>query len=209
LATRDSRADRTGLNPTYIATYIGLTFNSTYLNLIKTGQLKMKKNIIASISICTSIAAVLIVGAPARADSNLGTAQNTIGPSVAFGSGQSVFGVDSKFGINDNVSLRPFVYFPTGGTNYGTAITYDIKLLNATPNRRGRLIFSDNPLTPFVGASVDVNTVGGKNITTPSFVGGADLALNESIQLKGQIVVPFNTDRGQATTFTVGAGLRF
>ncbi len=168
----------------------------------------MNKNIIAFIAICTSIAAVAI-GAPARADSYLGTAQNTIGPSVAFGSGQSVFGIDSKFGINDNVSLRPFIYFPSGGTDYGTAITYDIKLVNATPTRRGRLKFSDSPLTPFVGASVDVNTVGGKNITTPSFVGGADLALNESVQLKGQVVVPLNTDRGQATTVTVGAGLRF
>jgi hypothetical protein len=168
----------------------------------------MNKNIIAFITICTSIAAVSI-GAPARADSNLGTAQNTIGPSVGFGSGQTVFGADSKFAINDNVSLRPFVYFPSGGTDYGTAITYDIKLINASPNRRGRLIFSDNPLTPFVGASVDVNTVGGKNITTPNFVAGADLALNESVQLKGQVVVPLNTDRGQATTVTVGAGLRF
>jgi hypothetical protein len=169
----------------------------------------MKKNIIAFISICTSIAAGSIVCAPARADSNLGTSQNTIGASVAFANGQSVFGADSKFGINDNVSLRPFIYFPSGGTDYGTAITYDIKLVNATPTRRGRLRFYDSPLTPFVGASVDVNTVGGKNITTPSLVGGADLALNENVQLKGQVVVPLNTDRGQATTVTVGAGLRF
>ncbi len=156
----------------------------------------MNKNIIALGMLCTS-ASTIAAAAPARAE--LGLGQNSIGPSVAFGGGQSVFGIDSKFGISDNFSLRPFVYFPTVGTQYGAALTYDFNSVR----------YVRSPITPFVGASVAVDTFGGSNITTTSLVGGADLALNESVQLKGQVVVPLNTDQGQITTVTLGAGFRF
>jgi hypothetical protein len=155
----------------------------------------MKKLIIASIALISSITSI---GTSLPASAQV-VGQSSIGPSVLFGNGQTAVGIDSKFSLSDNFSLRPFVYFPNGGTDFGTALTYDINLRN-----------TDNTLqiTPFVGGSVDVNT-GGNSVTTVSLVGGADLDLSESIRLKGSLIVPLSTDRGQGTGIAVGAGFRF
>jgi opacity protein-like surface antigen len=157
----------------------------------------MRKHIIGLAKICASVAA-LAMCAPAQAQTVPNN--NTIGPSVQFGGGQSNFGIDSKFGISDNLSLRPFIYFPSGGTDFGTALTYDFHLAS-----------NDNSLkiTPFIGGAVDVNNTNGNGITTPSLVGGADFDLTDTIRLKAGVVVPLNTDSGQSTAVTLGAGIRF
>ena len=156
----------------------------------------MKKHIIALALLCSSLA-TFGMSKPASAQPS----QMSIGPSVEFGNGQTVFGVDSKFGISNNLSLRPFVYFPSGGTKYGTALTYDLTLSNNANTLQ---------LTPFVGGSVDFNA-GNNNNNTTSFglVGGVDLDLTDSLRLKGAITVPLNNGQDRDTTFTVGAGLRF
>jgi opacity protein-like surface antigen len=161
----------------------------------KNEKFTMKKHIIALALLCSSIA-TLGMSKPASAQFS----QNSIGPSVGFGAGQTVFGIDSKFGLSNNLSLRPFVYFPSGGTNFGTALTYDLNLNNNPDTLQ---------LTPFVGASVDFNTTNGNSITSYGLVGGVDLDLTDSIRLKGAIIIPFNNDRGQSNTVTVGAGFRF
>jgi hypothetical protein len=155
----------------------------------------MIKNILATLIIlCTSIA-TLSISKPANAQFS----QNSIGPSLAIGSGQTAIGIDSKFGVSDNISVRPFLYFPNGGISFGSALTYDFNLRN---NSQQVLI------TPFVGGSIDVNTGNGNGVTTVGLVGGADFDLNDSIRLKGAIVIPLTNERGQGTTFTVGAGFR-
>ncbi|NJR32916.1 MAG: hypothetical protein HC778_09095 [Chamaesiphon sp. CSU_1_12] len=126
--------------------------------------------------------------------------QSSIGPSVLFGNGQTAIGVDSKFSLSDNISLRPFIYFPSNGTDFGTALTYDIPLRNND---------SSLVITPFVGGSVDYNSSNGNNVTTVSLVGGADVDLSDSLRLKGSLIVPLSTDRGQGTGISVGAGFRF
>jgi hypothetical protein len=156
----------------------------------------MKKHIIALALLCSSVA-TFGMSKPASAQFS----QNSIGPSVGFGAGQTVFGVDSKFGISENLSLRPFVYFPNSGTKFGTALTYDLNLSNNNPDSL--------QLTPFVGGSVDFNTTNGNSITSFGLVGGVDLDLTDSIQLKGALIIPLNNDRGQSNTVTVGAGFRF
>jgi hypothetical protein len=158
----------------------------------------MKKQIIAFAALLSSMATIGMT-TPASAQSVPVVRQSSIGPSVLFGNGQTAVGIDSKFILSDNISLRPFVYFPNNGTDFGTALTYDIALRN---NDSSLLI------TPFVGGSVDVNT-GGNSVTTVSLVGGADLDLSESIRLKGSIIVPLSNDRGQGTGIAVGAGFRF
>ncbi len=158
----------------------------------------MKKQLIAFAALLSSIATIGMT-TPASAQSVPVVRQSSIGPSVLFGNGQTAVGIDSKFSLSDNISLRPFVYFPNNGTDFGTALTYDIALRN---NDSSLLI------TPFVGGSVDVNT-GGNSVTTVSLVGGADLDLSESIRLKGSIIVPLSNDRGQGTGIAVGAGFRF
>jgi hypothetical protein len=127
-----------------------------------------------------------------------GVGNNSIGPSVVFGGGNTSFGVDGKFGIADNWSLRPFAVFPGNGasTSLGTSITYDFDL------RR-----SANQITPFLGAGVDFTTGGTSN--TVGFVqAGADIHLSRQFALLGAVDVPF-TGGNANTTFKAGAQLKF
>jgi hypothetical protein len=155
----------------------------------------MKKYIITLALLCSSVAS-LGMSKPANAQ----FAQSSIGPSIEFGNGQTVFGVDSKFGIRENLSLRPFIYFPNAGTKFGTALTYDFNLINTANTLQ---------LTPFVGASVDFNTGNGNSTTSFGLVGGVDLDLTDSLRLKGAITVPLNNGQNRDTNLTIGAGLRF
>ncbi len=156
----------------------------------------MKKHIFGLARICASVAA-LAMCAPAQAQT---VQNNSIGPSIQIGGGQTNFGVDSKFGLSDNLSARPFVYFPSGGTDFGSALTYDFHLQNAD---------SKIQVTPFIGGAVDVNSGNGNSITTVGLTGGADFNINDSFGLKAAVIVPLNTDSGQTTAVTLGAGLRF
>jgi hypothetical protein len=159
----------------------------------------MKKRIIALTLLCSSVA-TFGISKPASAQLSTEPLRWSIGPSVEFGNG-TAFGVDSKFGISNNLSLRPFVYFPDRGTKFGTALTYDLPLANTANTLQ---------LTPFVGGSVDFNTGNGNNNTTSfGLVGGADLDLTDSLRLKGAINVPLNNGQNRDTTFTIGAGFRF
>ncbi|WP_373547798.1 hypothetical protein [Chamaesiphon sp.] len=156
----------------------------------------MKKQIVIVLALLCSSVATFSMSKPANAQ--LG--RSLVGPSVEFGNGQTVFGIDSKFGISDNLSLRPFVYFPNGGTKFGTGLTYDINLKNNANALQ---------LTPFVGASIDFNTGDGNTTTNFGLVGGVDLDLTDSLQLKGAVNVPLNNDRDRTVVVSVGAGFRF
>ncbi len=125
--------------------------------------------------------------------------KNTIGPSISLGRGAAI-GVDSRFGISENLSLRPFIYFGNGGTDFGTALTYDINL---------RTTNSSNKITPFIGGAVDIATGNNTSVTTASLVAGAEYELTETIQLKGAINVPLSSGQGQSANVTIGAGFRF
>jgi hypothetical protein len=153
----------------------------------------MKKHFVTLVTLLSSIAAV---GMSMPASAQVG--QSSIGPSVLFGSGQTSIGIDSKFGVSDNLSLRPFIYFPNNGTSFGTALTYDLPLRNTD---------STLLITPFVGGSVAVNT-GNNSVTTLGLVGGADFDLSDNLRLKASVIVPV-TDSNQGTGIAVGAGLRF
>jgi hypothetical protein len=145
--------------------------------------------------IASSIAAISI-GAPARADMG----QNSIGPSIKFGNGQTAVGIDSKFGVGDNISARPFIYFPSSGTNFGSALTYDFNLKNTANNMQ---------FTPFLGGTIDFNNGGGSSVTTVGVTGGADFDVTDAIRLKAALNVPLSTDAGQTTSVVLGAGYRF
>ena len=127
-----------------------------------------------------------------------GIGNNYVAPSVTFGGGSSVFGIDSKLGIADNISLRPFISFPSGGTVFGTSITYDWDLRQASL-----------PITPFIGLGLDFAT-GGSNTTTTGFAQvGADFNVSKDIALLGSVAIPLNNNPGNTTSVTLGAGLRF
>lgn len=154
----------------------------------------MKKNIVALVVLCSSVMGLGII-TPAQAQMG----RSTIGPSLAIGGGQTSVGIDSKFGVSDNVSVRPFVYFPSGGTFFGSALTYDFNLTNTG---------SRVQITPFLGGAVSIGTGGINNSTTVGLVGGADFDVTDTIQLKAALNVPI-TSNNSYTTVNLGAGFRF
>jgi opacity protein-like surface antigen len=160
----------------------------------------MKKNIVALVMLCSSVVA-LGMSAPARAEG-----KNSIGPSLSIGNGQTTIGIDSRFGVSENLSLRPFVYFPSGGTTFGSGLTYDFNLASSG---------SKVQITPFVGGAVAINSGNGggpgapsNNQTTVSFTGGADFAVTDTVDLKAALDVPLSSNNS-STTVRLGAGFRF
>jgi hypothetical protein len=147
------------------------------------------KNLLLSLAILT---ATFVPIRPVQAEMG----RNNVGPSVIFGSGETSIGVAARFGISDNISIRPNIYFPASATIFGAAATYDFQAPD--PDRR---------LTPYLGLGVRFNS-GNNNVTTTYFTAGADYDLDSSIVLKGNLSVPFNSD-GATTTVGLGAGLRF
>jgi hypothetical protein len=147
-------------------------------------------------AILASLVAAAITQAPNAALAG-GIGNNYVGPTVTFGGGQSVFGIDSKIGVADNISLRPYVIFPSGGTQFGTSLTYDWDLRQ-----------SATPITPFIGVGVGFQT-GNSNTTTNGFAQvGADFNVSDNIALLGSVAIPFNSNNAN-TSVTLGAGLRF
>lgn len=156
----------------------------------------MKKLLLIPAILATFITTAITQAPQAAVAGGIGN--NYIAPSVTFGGGSSVFGIDSKLGIADHISLRPFISFPSGATVFGTSVTYDWDLRQASI-----------PITPFVGLGVDFAT-GNSNTTTSAFAQvGADLNVSESFALLGSIAIPLNNNAGNVTSFTLGAGLRF
>jgi hypothetical protein len=155
----------------------------------------MKKSLATLIAIGSTIAAL---GAISPAQAQMG--KNSIGPSLQFGNSSTTFGIDSKFGVNESLSIRPFIYFPSGGTLFGSGLTYDFNLQNSSNKVQ---------ITPYLGGAVEIaNANGGGSTTTVAFVGGADFDVTESVQLRGGLFVPLSSN-GRATTFNIGAGFRF
>jgi hypothetical protein len=160
------------------------------LKSLKLGKSEMKKNIIAAAMVCTAIAT-----ASTSASAQVG--KSVIGPSLIFGSGSTNIGIDSKFGLSDNISVRPAIYFGNGATIIGAGLTYDFDLKSASANR----------ITPYAGGFVFTSTGGGSSATA-GITAGADFDLNESIQLKGGVLIPI-TNGGGNTAITLGAGFKF
>lgn len=124
-----------------------------------------------------------------------GIGNNYIAPSVTLGGGSSVFGIDSKIGVADNFSLRPFVKFPSGGTGYGASLTYDWDLRQ-----------SPAAITPFLGLGFEFQTANNTTNSNGFAQIGADFNVSENIALLGSVAIPFNN---RTTSVTLGAGLRF
>jgi opacity protein-like surface antigen len=122
-----------------------------------------------------------------------------IAPSLSFGGNRTVFGVDSRFPVAPNISIRPTIRFPSGGVTIGTSATYDFDLYG-----------SDTRLEPYVGAGFNAytgdNNNSGANITGYA-IGGADYSLNDRLALKGSAIIPFKTE--YPIDITLGVGYKF
>jgi hypothetical protein len=151
----------------------------------------MNKNIFAAAILCSTVA---VAGISTSAQA--GPSKGVVGPSVLIGSGNTFIGVDSKFGVADNVSVRPAVYFGNGATLFGAAVTYDFDLPG-----------NSSKFTPFVGGNLLIATGGGASATAVGLVGGADFDVTDTIQLKAAINVPLTSNLG--TAVQLGAGFKF
>ncbi len=145
---------------------------------------------IAALSIAT-----LTIVSPAQAQ----TKPSQIGPSFSIGGSTTVFGVDSRFPVTQNLSLRPSVRFPSGGVVVGTSVTYDFDTYGM-----------DAGIEPYVGAGLNLytgdNNNSGANLTGYA-IGGVDYALNDQFVLKGSVAIPFKTE--YSTDITLGVGYKF
>jgi hypothetical protein len=152
----------------------------------------MNKNIVALVMFCTS---TIISSISTAAQAEMG--KNKIGPSIGISDGKAYFGVDSKFIINETLSARPFIYFPSSGAMFGSGLTYDFNVSNSV---------NQSQFTPFVGGAVAVTS--GSNSTTAVYLtGGADFDVNDNIQFKGALAIPLTSGQNTQATFT--AGYRF
>jgi opacity protein-like surface antigen len=144
------------------------------------------------------VASVLTIGtglvsAPAIAQPARDSAekQNYIGPQVNFLNGTTGFGANSRFGIADNISVRPFIGFASSVTYFGASATYDFNLDNPGQPSSG--------FTPYAGVGFI-----GDNISSTVFLElGSDYNLSENIVLNANYRF---RDRG---FFSIGAGFKF
>jgi hypothetical protein len=152
--------------------------------------------LLLTIVVSTAIATIAQDSKPALADD---ASRNYIGPSINFGGGSTYVGIESKFSITDNISLRPVISFQSGGTRLGTGISYDWDLSK-----------SGTPIVPFIGAGISFS-VGNTNFIASSssfaFV-GVDFKANESINLLGSVAIPFDINVA-STAINLSVGLRF
>jgi hypothetical protein len=138
-------------------------------------------------------AAVLSVAAqlPSQAESK----ESYIGPTIIFGGGSSIFGVNGKFGIAENISVRPVVAFGSGATAFGASATYDFNL----PGQ------STTKFEPFAGIGfVTATGAGGSGIVYAQ--AGTDFGITDNIVLNADLKIPLS---GGGTLFGIGAGFKF
>lgn len=150
----------------------------------------------------TSILAMSASGAMAET-------KNYAGVSLGSWSSTTAFGVNGKFGVAENISVRPFVQFASqsyfGGnynvTLYGASATYDF-------NMPGKA-----ELTPYVGlgligATSSASVAGfsaSASTTSTYFEGGADYTLSDNIVLNAN----YKSNSTAGGYFSVGAGYNF
>jgi hypothetical protein len=141
-----------------------------------------------------SISTLLIVP-PAQAQ----TKPSQVGASLSFGNSTAVFGIDSRFPLTSNISLRPTLRFPSGGIVIGSSATYDFDLSS-----------TDSRIEPYLGAGLNAytgdNNNNGANVTG-YVIGGVDYSLDNQFVLKGSVAVPFNSQ--YSTDLTLGVGYKF
>jgi Opacity family porin protein len=125
--------------------------------------------------------------------------KNYVGATIGLPGGGTLFGVNSKFGIADSISARPFVQFLSSGgatlSIYGVSGTYDFKL-------------PQSDLTPYAGVGVAGASIsgGGATVNVGSgvyFEAGADYNFSDSF------VANANYKFNSLGYLSIGAGYRF
>jgi hypothetical protein len=154
---------------------------------------QLKSSILATTAAILTAVSILLSVASASASEDK---QNYIAPSVGFINRNTLYGVNAKFGIAENVALRPFIQFNNAGTGttttYGASVTYNFKIPNSG-------------LIPYLGFG------GGEVATTGTdsgdggfyFEGGVDYNASDNF------VINANYKTATNSWINIGAGYRF
>ncbi len=123
---------------------------------------------------------------------------NYFGPAISFGSGNTSFGIISRFPFGNKLSIRPSATFGNI-TSVRIPVTYDFALGDPEP-------FERNPLVTF-NAGAGIQYISGNNNSNFAFLGtiGVDVNLFEGTALVGS----YNTDFANNNVGTVGLGFEF
>jgi hypothetical protein len=143
-------------------------------------------------SILTAALILLSVSNVSASEDN----QNYVAPSVGFINGSTLYGVNGKFGIIDNVALRPFIQYKKvdsgSGTAYGASITYNLKIPNSE-------------LIPYAGfGAAEIATTG-----TATGNGGFYFEGGVDYNPSDNLVINANYKTAASTWINIGAGYRF
>jgi opacity protein-like surface antigen len=163
---------------------------------------------VGGLTLATIISSEVLASAQAK--------QNSIGPTISFGSESSTFGVQGKlhlteniFQVKNNISLRPFLRLPSNGVDVGAGVTYDFEI----PRYSYLTPYAGIGLASLNGISTTPGFFGRPSTTTPfnqvAFYGQAGFEINASqnLSLSSHIQVPFNNKL--SANFTMGANYRF
>ena len=146
----------------------------------------------ATFSILTAASILLSVGSASASEEK----QNYVAPSVGFFGQNTLYGINGKFGIAENVALRPFIQFNNSGTGnitlYGASVTYNLNI----PSSR---------LIPYLGVGgAAISKTGTASGSGGFYVeGGADYNANDNF------VINANYKTASQTWINIGAGYRF
>ncbi len=183
--------------------------------------------ILTATAAITSIASGLVLSLPATAQpinntispsndinnssNTISKQRNYIGPSINIG-GATTFGIGGKFGLSDNISIRPKLLFGNGATLYGGAVTYDLPSENLTPyagveflfgnGRSQNVSFSASLLNLVIGADLNV---GGNFIIN----GQLSQNLSNSVSATDGVNSASGSLPTGGTTIALGAGFKF
>ncbi len=152
-----------------------------------------KSSIIAATSSILTAAMILLSVSSASAAEDK---QNYVAPSIGFVNSSTLYGINAKFGLAENIALRPFIQYKNSGTGtgtaYGASVTYNFQI----PNSR---------FIPYLGlGAAEVTTTGSSSGSGGVyFEGGVDYNASESF------VINANYKSASSTWINIGAGYRF
>lgn len=179
---------------------------NNWFNLIKSQKnrkfSRMNKNIFAATVLCLSVALTGIVSSANNAMAQ-DAKKNYVGPSIGFANGTTLFGVNSKFGVSDNVSVRPYAQFGSIGgisiTSYGATATYDFSI-------------PKTDFAPYAGIGFGglTGSAGGASASASGLAleFGSDYNVSDSIALNANYRILTNGN-GNGSLFNIGGGFKF
>ncbi len=155
----------------------------------------MKNVFLAALGLSVS-ALICQIATPATAQFGQGQGAS-FAPTVTFENGSTLWSLENRAFLSDSLSLRTVAGFASSDSNgnkYSTSLNYNFNLEDEAKT-----------FSPFVGVGAAYYS-GTSNQIAGFAQAGIDLNF-EGLSVTGSLALPFNGDRGLATS--IGLGLKF